>query len=209
MSGSSVAFLILYVDDILLIGNNIELLESVKEYLNKSFSMKDLGEAAFILGIKIYRDRSRRLIGLSQSTYLDKVLKKFKMDQSKKGFLPVLQGVKLSKTQCPATTEDRKKMSVIPYASAIGSIMYVMLCTRPDVSLAISMAGRFQSDPGVEHWTAVKNILKYLKRTKEMFLVYGGDQELIVKGYVDASFDTDLDDSKSQTGYIYIINREQ
>jgi hypothetical protein len=86
-------------------------------------------------------------------------------------------------------------MSVIPYASAIGSIKYVMLCTRPDVSLAISMARRFQSDPGVEHRTAVKNILKYLKRTKEMFLVYGGDQELVVKGYVDASFDTDPDDS--------------
>ena len=70
--------------------------------------MKDLGEAAYILCIKIYRDRSKRLIGLSQSTYLDKVLKKFKMDQSKKGFLPVLQGIKLSKTQCPATTEDRE-----------------------------------------------------------------------------------------------------
>ena len=143
--------------------------------MNKSFSMKDLGEAAFILGIKIYRDRSRRLIGLSQSTCLDKILKKFKMDQSKKGFLLVLQGVKLSQTQCPATTEDREKMSVIPYASAIGSIMYAMLCTRPNVSLAISMAGRFQSNPGVDHWTVVKNILKYLKRTKEMFLIYGGD----------------------------------
>ena len=80
VSGSSVAFLILYVDDILLIGNDIKLLESIKGYLNKSFSMKDLGEAAYILGIKIYRDRSRCLIGLSQSTYLDKVLKKFKMD---------------------------------------------------------------------------------------------------------------------------------
>ena len=90
VSGSSIAFLILYVDDILLIGNNIEFLDSVKGYLNKSFSMKDLGEASFILGIKIYRDRSRRLIGLSQSTYLDKVLKKFKMDQSRKEFLPEL-----------------------------------------------------------------------------------------------------------------------
>ena len=128
------------------------------------------------------------------------------MDQSKKGFLPVLQGTKLSKTQCPVTAEDREKMSVVPYASAIGSIMYAMLCTRPDVSLAISMAGRFQSNPGMDHWTAVKNILKYLKRTKDMFLVYGGDQELVVKGYVDASFDTDPDDSKSQTGYVYILN---
>ena len=90
VSGSSVAFLILYVDDILLMGNDIELLDSIKAYLNKSFSMKDLGEAAYILGIKIYRDRSRRLIGLSQSTYLDKVLKKFKMDQLKKGFVHVL-----------------------------------------------------------------------------------------------------------------------
>ena len=83
--------------------------------------MKDLGEAAYILGIKIYRDRSRRLIGLSQSTYLDKVLKKFKMDQAKKGLLHVLQGVKLSKTQCPTTAEDRERTKVVPYALDIGS----------------------------------------------------------------------------------------
>ena len=206
VSGSSVAFLILYVDDILLMGNNIEMLESIKAYLNKSFSMKDLGEAAYILGIKIYRDRSRRLIGLSQSTYLDKILKKFNMENSKKGFLPVLQGMRLSKTQSPTTAADREKMSSVPYASAVGSLMYAMLCTRPDINLAISLVGRYQSDPGMEHWTAVKNILKYLKRTKEMFLVYGGDEELVVKGYVDASFDTDPDDSKSHTGYIYVLN---
>src|SRR5215216_1434992 len=168
--------------------------------------MKDLGEAAYILGIKIYRDRSKRLIGLSQSTYLDKILKRFKMDQSKKGFLPMLQSVKLCQTQCTTTAEDREKMKVIPYASAIGSIRYAMLCTRPDVCLAISLAGRYQSNPGMDHWTAVKNILKYLERTKDMFLVYGGDKELIVNGYVDASFDTDPDDSKSQTGYIFILN---
>ena len=131
VSGSSIAFLILYVDVILLIGNNVEFLESVKDYLNRSFLMKDLVEAPYILGIKIYRDRSRHLIALSQSTYLDKVLKKFEMKQSKKGFLPVLQVIKLSKTQCPTTSD-------VPYASAIGSIMYAMLCTRPDVCLAIS-----------------------------------------------------------------------
>ena len=89
--------------------------------------MKDLGEATYILGIKIYRDRSRRLIGLSQSTYLDKVLKKFKIE-AKKGFLPVLQGVKLSRTQCPTTAEDREKMKVNPYASTVGSIMYAICC---------------------------------------------------------------------------------
>ena len=92
VSGSSIAFLILYVDGILLTENDIEFLDSIKGYSNKNFSMKDLGEAAYILGIKIYRDRLRRLIGLPQRTYLDKVLKKFKMDHAKKGFLPVLQG---------------------------------------------------------------------------------------------------------------------
>ena len=90
VSGSSVAFLILYVDDIFLIGNDIEFLDSIKGYLNKNFSMKDLGEAAYILGVKIYRDRSRCLIRFSMSTYLDKILKEFKMDQSKKEFLPEL-----------------------------------------------------------------------------------------------------------------------
>ena len=93
--------------------------------------MKDLGEAAYILDIKTYRDRSRRLIGLSQSTYLHKVLKKFKMDQSKEGFFPVLQGVKLSKNQSPTTAENRKRMKVIPCATVIGSIKYAMLCTKP------------------------------------------------------------------------------
>ena len=206
VSGSSVAFLILYVDDILLIGNDVDLLNSVKDYLNNSFSMKDLGEAAYILGIKIYRDRSRRLIALSQSTYLEKIVKKFNMQDAKKGSLPMLQGKPLSKTQCPTTATERERMNKIPYASAIGSVMYAMLCTRPDVSHALSLTSRYQSDPGEAHWTAVKNILKYLKRTKDMFLVYGGDEELFVKGYVDASFNTDPDDSKSQTGYVFILN---
>ena len=135
MSGSSVAFLLLYVDDILLMGNDIEFLESIKAYLNKCFSMKDLGEAAYILGIKIYRDRSRRLIGLSQNTYLDKILKKFKMDQAKKGFLPVLQGVNLSTTQCPTTSEDREKTKVIPLY--FRRRLYSMLCCVLDLMCAL------------------------------------------------------------------------
>ena len=88
VSGSSLAFLILYVYGILLIRNDTKFLNSIKGYLNKIFfSMKDLGEAAYILGIKIYRDRSRRLIGLSQSTYLDKVLKKIQNGSSKERIL--------------------------------------------------------------------------------------------------------------------------
>ena len=91
------------------------------------------------------------------------------MEQSKKEFVPVLQGVKLSKTQSPTTAEDRKRMKVIPYATVIGSMKYVVLCTRPIVCLAMSLARGYNSDPGVDRWTAVKIILRYLKRTKEMF----------------------------------------
>ena len=142
-SGSAVVFLILYVDDILLIGNDIPMLQSVKTSLNNNFSMKDLGEAAYILGIKIYRDRSKRLIGLSQDTYIDKVLKRFNMEQSKKGFLPMSHGMRFSDKQCPSIADEQKRMSKVPYASAVGSIMYAMICTRPDVSYALSVVSRY------------------------------------------------------------------
>ena len=92
-------------------------------------------------------------------------------------------------------------MKVIPYALAIGSIKYAMLCTKPVVYLTMSLARRYKSDLGVDHWTAVKIILSYWM-TKEMFLDYGGDKEFVVKSYIDARFDTDSDDSESQSGYI-------
>ncbi|KAK8557131.1 hypothetical protein V6N13_035235 [Hibiscus sabdariffa] len=123
-SGSIVSFLILYVDDILIIGNDIPTLQSIKTWLCSCFSMKDLGEAAYILGVKIYRDRSRRLLGLRQSTYIDKVLKRFSMEESKRGFLPMRHGISLSKEMCPSTPQERERMNQIPYASAIGSIIW-------------------------------------------------------------------------------------
>ena len=86
------------------------------------------------------------------------------MEQSKKEFLPVLQGVKLSKTQNPTTAEDREKMSVIPYASAIGSIIYAMLCTRPDVCLATCLARGYKGDLGEDHQIAVEIILRGIRK---------------------------------------------
>jgi hypothetical protein len=128
------------------------------------------------------------------------------MEEAKKGFLPMSHGIHLSKTQCPSTTDERERMSRIPYALAIGSIMYAMICTRPDISYAHSVTSRYHSDPGEGHWTAVKNVFKYLIRTKGMFLVYGREEELVVTGYTDASFQTDQDDSNSQSGYVFTIN---
>ncbi|KAK8660986.1 hypothetical protein V6N13_051888 [Hibiscus sabdariffa] len=179
-SGSIVSFLILYVDDILIIGNDVPTLQSIKTWLSSRFSMKDLGEAAYILGVKIYRDRSRRLLGLSQSTYIDKVLKRFSMEESKRGFLPMSHGKSLSKEMCPSTPQERERMSQIPYASAIGSIMYAMICTRPDLSYSLSMTSRYQANPG--------------------------EEELRIKGYANASFQTDKDDSRSQSGFVFCLN---
>src|SRR3954471_18342860 len=115
-------------------------------------------------------------------------------------------GTVLRKSQSPQTAAEREEMSKNPYALVIGSIMYAMVCTRPDVSFALSACSRYQSNRGLVHWVAVKNILKYLRRTKELFLVYGGDEELLPKGYRDASFMTDHDDFKSQSGYVFTLN---
>ena len=119
-------FLVLYVDDILLIGNNVKMLSSVKAWLFKQFDMKDLGEAAYILGIKVIRDRKKRMLALSQEPYIDEVLARFNMQNSKKGFLPFKHGVALSKKQCPSTPKDIENMKAVPYASACGSLMYAM-----------------------------------------------------------------------------------
>ncbi|KAL0411561.1 UNVERIFIED_CONTAM: Retrovirus-related Pol polyprotein from transposon RE2 [Sesamum latifolium] len=194
--GSSVAYLVLYVDDILLIENDVKMLGDIKAWLSTQFSIKDMGEASYILGIKIYMDRSRRMLGLKQSSYIEKVLKRFKMEHSKRGLLPMRHGIKLSKKQSPKIDEELKRMSNIPYASAIGSIQYVVQCTRPDVIYALSVTSRYQTCAGEAHWGAVKSILKYLKRTKYMFLIYGSG-ELILEGYSDTSFQSDDDDTKS------------
>ncbi|GJV89097.1 retrotransposon protein, putative, ty1-copia subclass [Tanacetum coccineum] len=146
-SGSNETFLILYVDDIIIMGNHISSLQSVKTYLGKCFAMKDLGEAKFILE--------------SRSTEIE-----------------------------------------------VGSIMYAVRCTRPDVAFAQYITSHCQQNPRKPHWTAVKTILKNLRNTKKMFLVYGRnpEAELRVDCYCNARFETDRDEIKSQTGYVFILN---
>ncbi|KAL0361183.1 UNVERIFIED_CONTAM: Retrovirus-related Pol polyprotein from transposon TNT 1-94 [Sesamum radiatum] len=114
-------------------------------------------------------------------------------------------GIKLFKKQSPKTDEELKKMSDIPYASAVGSIQYVIQCTKPDVAHALSVTSRYQACAGETYWSVVKIILKYLKRTKHMFLIYGGG-ELILEGYNDARFQSDDDDAKFQSSFIFKFN---
>ncbi|GKA10795.1 retrotransposon protein, putative, ty1-copia subclass [Tanacetum coccineum] len=164
-SGSNVVFLILYVDGILLMGNNVTMLQEVKSWLCKCFSMKYLGEAAYILGIKIIRDSSKRLIALSQSAYLEKILKKFWMKNSKKGYTPMIEKLDYRKSQGAKTPSEVQRMQRVPYASA--------------------------QNPGEIHWTTIKAILKYLRNTKDMVLVYEAKPKakLKVSCYVDATVD--------------------
>ena len=91
----------------------------------------------------------------------------------------MVRGIMLSKSLCPQTQDERTHMSMIPYASAIESIMHAMLCTRPNVSYALSVTSRYQSNPCMGHWVAVKNILKYLRRTKDLFLIKGDGDRIV------------------------------
>ncbi|KAL0434839.1 UNVERIFIED_CONTAM: Retrovirus-related Pol polyprotein from transposon TNT 1-94 [Sesamum radiatum] len=127
------------------------------------------------------------------------------MEHSKRGLLPMRHVIKLSKKQSPKTDEELKRMSNVPYASAVGSIQYAVQCTRPDVAYALSVTSRYQACAGEAHWGAVKSIIKYLKRTKDMFLIYGGG-ELILEGYSDTSFQSNDDDAKSQSGFVFKLN---
>ncbi|GKA25751.1 hypothetical protein Tco_0711860 [Tanacetum coccineum] len=116
--------------------------------------------------------------------------------------------LKLSKSQGESKPAEKHRMQNIPYASAVGSIMYAVRCTCHDVAFAQNMTSRFQQNLGELHWTTVKNILKYLRNTKDMFLIYEGGtkRELRVSCYTDAGYLTDADDLKSQTGYVFILN---
>ena len=112
--------------------------------------MKDLSEASYILGIKIYHDRSRRMIDLSQSTYIDRVLNWFKMQYSKRGYLPMSHGIYLKKEDYLSSTTEKELMSRMPYASAIGSIMFAMICATPDESYTLKYDGQIPSKPLVK-----------------------------------------------------------
>ncbi|GJU18171.1 hypothetical protein Tco_1146137 [Tanacetum coccineum] len=130
------------------------------------------------------------------------------MDSSKRGTVPMQPNVDLSKTQGPSTPAEVMRMKGIPYASVVVSIMYVVRSTRPDVAFSQNLTSRYQQNPGKSHWTTIKNILKYLRNTKDMFLVYGDDSttKLSVTYYTDASWETDRDDLRSQTGYVFMMN---
>ena len=162
VSRSKICFLVLYVDDILLATNDKSLLHEVKQFIFKNFDMKDMGEASYVIGIKIHRDRFKDILGLSQEAYIKKVLERYWMKDCSPSVAPIVKGDRFNLNQCPKNDLEREQMQNIPYASAIVSLMYAQVCTRPDIAFVVGMLGRYQSNPGLDHWRAIKKVMRYL-----------------------------------------------
>ena len=161
-SGSKHIFLVLFVDDILLATNNIGMLHETKRFLSKKFKMKDLGDASFVLGIQKHRDCSRGILGLSQKSYIEKILKRFGMHVCKPGDTPMAKGDKFSLNQCLKNNFELQEMQQIPYALAIGSLMYAQVCTHSNIVYIVGMLGRYLRNLGKDHWIVAKRVMRYL-----------------------------------------------
>ena len=168
-SESKYIFLVLYVDDILLATNDLNLLRDTKKFLSNNFEMKDLGND---LGIQIYRDRSKDILGLSQKGYIEKLLQRYGMQDCKPLDTPIAKGDKLSLNQYPKNALEIQEMQKCPYAQVVGSLMYAQVCSRPDIAYIVGVLGRYMSNPGMAHWKAAKRVLRYLQRTKNYMLTY-------------------------------------
>ena len=206
--GAVVAYLLLYVDHMLLAGScNIEV-QKVKKDLKAAFDMKDLGPAKQILEMTIHRDRSKKRIWLTQAGYVSRVMKKFHMENVKEVSIPMGQHYKLSIDQRPKNEAEEEEMQQIPYASMIGSIMYAMISTRPNIAQVVSVTNRFMSSYGKEHWSALKWLMKYLKGATNVGILFDGmscheGDEL--KGWCDSDYAGNVDTRKSQSGYIFTL----
>ncbi|RDX65318.1 hypothetical protein CR513_56033, partial [Mucuna pruriens] len=172
--------------------------EEVKQLLSKNFNMKDIREASYAIDIKIHRERSQGILGLSQDTYINKVLKRFNMKDCSSSISSIMKGDKLNLSQCPKNDFDRELMKNIPYASAIGSLMYAQVCTILDIAYVVGVLGRYQSNPGVKHWKVANKVMRYLQGTNNCMLMYIKTNDLEVIAY----FDSDYVGSLNLTTYI-------
>ena len=201
---------VLYVDDLIITSNSDPLMSEFKAKLCEKYKMKDLGELHWCLGMRVTRDRTKRTITLDQEKYIGDVLKRFNMLDCKPMLTPADGSIKLTREMSPTTAAEVSRMENVPYMSAVGSLMYAMVGTRPDIAFAVGAVSRYASNPGELHWRAVKRILRYLKGTAGRGLVFSGSLTqdkgsagVTVIGYSDADWAGSLDDRRSTTGYVF------
>ena len=205
-----IAIFVVWVDDNFATGGDTVELDRMHARLKERFNIKVLGRLSYALGIAFAWDQSG--VKMTQTAFIDKIASRFRMDGATPSTLPVQAGFKPLKKMCPKDDTERDEMKKVPYRSAIGSLLYVALSTRPDIAYAVCSLARYNHDPGKAHWSAVKNVIKYLMHTRDMGLVYLSPssqlqiQDLIPHGFSDASFN-DSDDGRSTMGFVTMIHK--
>ena len=202
--GGHIIIFAVHVDDGLVTGSSISLINKFKEDMNAKYKLTDSGAANWLLGIKITRDLVNRKISLSQHAYIEAIITRFNFNDLKPSSIPIDPSAPLSKSQSPSKLEDIAKMKNVPYREAVGSLMYAAMGTRPDIAFATSTVAQFSENPGWAHWEAVKRIYRYLIGTKSLELTYGGDKRGLV-GYVDAD-GASQEHRRAISGYVFMVD---
>ena len=196
--------LAVYVDDVVPISDNIDVLEEEKAKLKERFVMVDNGDIDYMLGLQIKRDRNERKLSISQPNYLENVLERFNMTNCNPVSTPMETGRKFSKlsdNEAPFTDTQL-------FQQAVGCLMYAATTTRPDIASAIGILAQYMSAPSMSHWSGIKRILRYIKGTQNFGLLFStdeGNNELV--GYSDSDWAGDVDTRRSTSGYTYHIGR--
>jgi hypothetical protein len=193
------AVLAIYVDDLIVVTKTDQEMEGLKKELSAGFEMRDLGELHYILGVDV--ERTSDGIALSQQHYIEKLLKKFRMETATSVSTPMDVNVKLQKEDGYSKPVDKSL-----YQSMVGSLLYIAMITRPDIAYAVGVLGRFASCPTEAHLTAARRIFRYLKM--KMSLVYPAQPSCVeIVGYSDADWANSLDDRRSTSGNVFMMNR--
>ena len=202
--------ILMYVDDMLIIGRDIRRVVQVKKQLSRRFPTKDLGEVKSILNMQVTRDRRRRQLTLSQSSYCEKIMKECRMEGLNATATPMEEGF-LRQLSAKETTVQQKA-DERTYQRAIGQLQYLACGTRPDIAFAVGVLGRFRNQPLIEHWNAIKRVFRYLSGTKDLCLRYGmnkeapgGGERIGLCGYSDSDFAGDTQDRKSTGAYVFTL----
>ena len=204
--GSSVLYMAVYVDDLIMSDNDSKLRDKVAAALKKEYEMDDMGTLEWFLGIRV--EYTKEGIWLKQDAYIDTVAKRFNLQDAKAEELPANPGQKLSAQQCPVEIKDKVEMKDIPYTSAVGSVLYAAGGTMIQIAAPTGQVCRYMHNPGRAHWTAVKRIIKYLKTNKQrgLFYKYGTSKDPTLVGYCDSDYNANTDDRTSTTGYVFKLN---
>src|ERR1700761_2167060 len=159
-----------FVDDMTLVSKSKSAIDSIISQIQEHFKLRRLGGIEFLLGVKIERDRANKTIHLSQKQYILDMLERYGFSNCTPVSTPMNPGVTLSEAQSPKTAEEIEEMRSIPYVSAVGSVLYAAIATRPDIAFPASVLARFNTKPGKAHWAAVKHLFRYLKGTLDVKL---------------------------------------